>query len=484
MVENQAELWDTSGVTVFGVGGAGGNAVAQLIGRHGRSMKILCANTDIQALRAVPAASRLQLGRKLTGGLGAGTRAEIGRAAAEEAMPDIVRALKGSSLCFVAAGLGGGTGTGAAPIIARAARDRGILTIGVATMPFAFEGKRRMRAAEMGAIDLHDSVDAMITVCNQNLLGVAGREATLRAALGLSDSIIRDSATGFALLLGEPALKRVTPADLRAILSSSGHAIVGYSEHCTGAGRAAEAAKSALNNPLLEGAPATAQRLLITVAGGSDLGLFEVDEVIALIRAGAACDVELAWGAVIDPALAGRLRVGIVAAGLPVARPIGESAAAYILVPRATIQETVYAVAANDVSAALAVPQAQDADLPPAAAASMVSFVASAAAANAKRIFVEPGSKPRTAFGGPLPKLTHDPIAMSGNASKEIAGAGIARRARSLSLADRIHDATRDLKRRLGRRLKATSDHAAAPTSRLFHVTKAFASSRHQGQNP
>lgn len=483
---NQASFWDTPGVTVFGVGGAGGNAVARLIGRGACGMKIICANTDVQALRAVPAASRLQLGRNLTGGLGAGTRAEIGRAAAEEAMPEIIRALEGSSLCFIAAGLGGGTGTGAAPIIARAARDRGILTIGVATMPFAFEGKRRMHAAEKGAIDLHGSVDALITVCNQNLLDVAGREATLRTALGLSDSIICESATDFALLLGEPALKRVTAADLRATLSSSGNAIVGYSERCTGAGRAAEAAKSALDNPLLEGVVATAQRLLITVAGGSDLGLFEVDEVVALIRASTMGDVELAWGAVVDPALAGRLRVGIVAAGLPVARPVGESAAPYILAPHAPIQATAYPAAANDVCTALTLPRAQDTVMARAAAAIMASVstdeitaCAMTTEASAAGISDEPEATPRTDVEQPCLILTHSLTAIAGKAGEEMTRASTAHRARPFSLADRIYGATRDLKRGLGRRLKMTNNHAAPATPRVFHVAKAFATPRY-----
>ncbi|WP_052216201.1 cell division protein FtsZ [Sphingomonas sp. ERG5] len=467
MAKNQAECCDTPGVTVFGVGGAGSNAVAQLIGRDDCGMKIICANTDVQALRAVPAASRLQLGQSLTGGLGAGTRAEIGRAAAEEAMPEIVRALEGSSLCFIAAGLGGGTGTGAAPIIARAARDKGILTIGVATMPFAFEGKRRMHAAEMGSIDLRGSVDALITVCNQNLLDVVGRESTLRAALGLSDSIVCESATDFASLLGTTALKRVTAADLRAILSSSGNAVVGFSERCTGKDRAAEAAKSALNNPLLEGVPATAQRLLVTVAGGGDLGLFEVDEVIALIRAGTMDDVELAWGAVIDPALTGRLRVGIVAAGLPPAQPIGDSAAAYILVPRANIQEAAYPTPANDVSAALSFPRAQCPGMPPAAAEIIAS------------VSIPSKSIPTsTDCEEPLLTLTPDLTAVAGTAGEAITGDGPARQARTPSLVDRLFDATHDLKRRLGRRLKRTSDHIAPATSRTFYVAEAFASPR------
>lgn len=341
MTDQQPHSSETVCITVFGVGGAGGNAVAHLLQRPDCGMRIVCANTDVQALQNVPQANRLQLGRHVTAGLGAGARPDIGRAAAEEALPEIERALDGAALCFIAAGLGGGTGTGAAPVIARAARARGILTIGVATKPFAFEGKRRTRTAETGAALLAAQVDVMVTVCNQKLFEVIGPTTTLRAALDLSDAIIGESATDFALLLGEPALKRIGVADLRAILASSGNAVIGYGESHAGADRATEAARSALCNPLLEGVPGTARRLLVTVAGGADLGLFEVEEAISHVRGGMGADTELVWGATIDRALDGLLRVGIVAAGLPLPAPAAAQAAAYVLpvapAPRATV---------------------------------------------------------------------------------------------------------------------------------------------------
>ena len=324
---------DHGRLVVFGVGGAGGNAVRALLGRPDCGMTLLCANTDVQAMRAVPAANRLQLGRQITAGLGAGGRPEIGRAAAEEALPEIIEALQGASLCFIAAGLGGGTGTGAAPVIAKAARDLGILTIGVATKPFAFEGKRRARTADLGAADFRAQVDVMVTVCNQKLLGVIGRDTTLSDALRLSDSIIGESATDFALLLEEPALKRVSVADLRSLLASTGDAVIGFGERCVGWDRAANAARSALCNPLLEGLPGTARRLLVTVAGGEELTLFEVEEAITSLRANLPDGTEILWGAVLDAELAGRVRVGIIAGGIPVPDPTQQVVAPYVLQP-------------------------------------------------------------------------------------------------------------------------------------------------------
>ncbi|MFA6117824.1 MAG: cell division protein FtsZ [Sphingomonas sp.] len=317
MTQRELNLDDTVGVTLFGVGGAGGNAVARLFREPAHGMKIICANTDVQALRAAPSASQIQLGRSLTGGLGAGARSEVGRAAAQEALPEIIAALEGTSLCFVAAGFGGGTGTGAAPVIARAARERGILTIGIATKPFAFEGKRRARLAAAGVAEFEESVDALVVVCNEHLLRVAGPDTTFRGALHLSDSIVCDSATDFAALVAGPALKRLTLADIRQTLTSGGRAVIGYGERCSGRDRAMRAADSALRNPLLEDAPRGAQRLLVTIAGGADIGLFEIEEAVGYLRENVHPGAELVWGSVIDPALDGQMRIGITAAGLP-----------------------------------------------------------------------------------------------------------------------------------------------------------------------
>ncbi|MDB5703935.1 MAG: Cell division protein FtsZ [Sphingomonas bacterium] len=327
MMQQELNLGEAGGVTLFGVGGAGGNAVARLFRTAPSAMKVICANTDVQALRAAPAANQLQLGRRLTGGLGAGARPEIGRAAAEEALPEIIEALEGSALCFVAAGLGGGTGTGAAPVIAKAARERGILTIGIATRPFAFEGGRRGRIAAAGLAEFEQSVDAMVVVCNEHLFRVAGRDTTFRSALDLSDSIVCETATDFAALIAGSALKRVTLADIRATLQSGGRTVIGYGERIGGKDRAIRAADSALRNPLLEDAPRGAQRLLVTIAGGTDLRLFEVEETVDYLREKIHPGADLVWGSVIDPALDGRMRVGIAAAGLPARDAIAPSAA-------------------------------------------------------------------------------------------------------------------------------------------------------------
>ena len=330
MTQRELNLPNAAGVTLFGVGGAGGNAVSRLFREPETGMKIFCANTDVQALRAAPSASQLQLGRMLTMGLGAGAKPEIGRAAAQEALPEINAAFDGSGLCFIAAGLGGGTGTGAAPVIARAARERGILTIGIATRPFAFEGARRARTAAKGLAEFQASVDALVVVCNEHLFRVAGHETTLRQALDLSDSIVCDSARDFAALIAGPALKRVTIADIRAILDSGhdsgGRMVIGHGERCAGSGRAMLAAQSALRNPLLEDAPQGARRLLVTIAGGSDLGLFEVEEAVEYLREHVHAGADLVWGSVIDPALEGRVRVGITATGLPPREAVAVSA--------------------------------------------------------------------------------------------------------------------------------------------------------------
>ncbi len=372
MSQQQQNPVDEIGVTLFGVGGAGGNAVSRLFSAPGHGMKIICANTDLQAMRLVPAASQIQLGRHLTGGLGAGARPEVGRAAAREALPEILAALDGTSLCFVAAGFGGGTGTGAAPVIARAARERGILTIGIATKPFAFEGMRRTRLAAAGVAEFEDSVDALVVVCNEHLLRVAGPDTSFRGALHLSDSIVCDSATDFAALVAGPALKRLTFADIRSTLISGGRAVIGYGERCNGRGRAMRAAESALRNPLLEDAPRGAQRLLVTIAGGADLGLFEIEEAVAHLRANVDGGAELVWGSVVDPALDGHMRIGITAAGLPprdtledVPAPAGRPASVpvtpvpeLISVSEETEDVATVAIAAREAVASLAEPAA------------------------------------------------------------------------------------------------------------------------------
>ncbi|HSI19461.1 MAG TPA: cell division protein FtsZ [Sphingomonas sp.] len=303
-------------VTVIGVGGAGSNAVAALLRQPDHGLRLFCANTDRQALKAVDAAHRLQLGRSLTGGLGAGADPEIGRRAAEEALPDIRRALAGTGLCIIAAGLGGGTGTGAAPVIAAAARDMGAVTIGIAIKPFRFEGTRRARIAATGAAVFEEQADAMVTVCNEHLFRIAGADMTMRDALAASNALVCESASGFARLVSGAALKRVGLPDLRALLAAGGKAVIGYGEHGSGADRALHAARSALCNPLLETVMQSAGRLLVTISGGDDLRLHEVDQAVAWLRDHVEAGADIIWGATTDAALDGRVRIGIAATRL------------------------------------------------------------------------------------------------------------------------------------------------------------------------
>ncbi|GAA0315178.1 hypothetical protein GCM10009087_27020 [Sphingomonas oligophenolica] len=450
MLQRELSLNGASGVTLFGVGGAGCNAVSRLFRQSGSGMKIICANTDVQALRAAPSACQLQLGRRLTSGLGAGARPEIGRAAAQEALTEINAALEGSALCFIAAGLGGGTGTGAAPVIARAARDRAILTIGIATKPFAFEGTRRARTAAAGLIEFQDSVDALVVVCNENLFRVAGRETTFRQALDLSDSIVSDSAADFAALIAGPALKRVTIADIRAILDSGGRTVIGYGERCAGSDRATLAAESALRNPLLEDVPHGARRLLVTIAGGSDLGLFEVEEAVEYLRGHVHSSVDLVWGSVIDPALEGRVRVGITAAGLPERDQPAVAPRARSPVARARLEPPAPAIAVAPIWVP-AVPVGYDASPvmvamcePAAVAAPALAAVAHVILADeAEPIIAEPESG-----RAPLVLTSTYSLDLDIVADNPVSTVPIRSRARSASLVDRIYFAVRALKRR------------------------------------
>ena len=339
---------DGRGVTVIGVGGAGSNAVAAMsrYGCHG--LRVLCADTDQRALNGVEAPHRLQLGRQLTGGLGTGADFDMGRRAAEEAMPAILEALKGTGLCIIAAGLGGGTGTGAAPIIAAAARACGAVVIGIAIKPFRFEGTRRARNAEQGAGVFEEQADAMVTVCNEHLFRIAGADMTMRDALAASNALVCESASGFARLVSEVALKRVGLADLRALLATGGKSVIGYGEHGEGADRALHAARSALCNPLLETAMQSAGRLLVTISGGEDLRLYEVDAAIAWLSDHVEPGADIVWGATTDATLGGRVRIGIAAtrlvapsrAAVPVEQPVATSRPAFAAVPIATARST------------------------------------------------------------------------------------------------------------------------------------------------
>jgi cell division protein FtsZ len=302
-------------ICVIGVGGAGGNAVANMLAGDVIGVDFLVANTDAQALNASAAGGRIQLGRSLTQGLGAGSVAEIGRAAAEESVDEIRLALEGAHICFIAAGMGGGTGTGAAPVVARIAGEMGILTIGVVTRPFAFEGSRRTRVAEAGIAELERFVDTLIVIPNQNLFRTAGPATTIRDAFRSADDVLRQGVRGITDLIVTPGLVNLDFADIRAVMSGMGRAMMGTGE-ASGANRAVEAAKLAISNPLLDGAVNGARGVVISITGGEDLRLTEMDEAAGYIMDLIDPEADIIWGSAVDPGMNGQMRVSIVATGL------------------------------------------------------------------------------------------------------------------------------------------------------------------------
>jgi cell division protein FtsZ len=302
-------------IRIIGVGGAGGNAVANMI-RHGvRGVDFIVANTDAQSLRSSPAETLIQLGRATTEGLGAGSHAEIGRAAAEESLPEIERVLEGAHMCFIAAGMGGGTGTGAAPVIAKAARAKGILTVGVVTKPFGFEGSRRAKAAEAGLEALREHVDTLIVVPNQNLFRIASPATTFKQAFDLADEILQQGVRGITDLMVMPGLINLDFADVRTVMRDMGRAMMGMGE-AEGDNRALRAAQAAVANPLIDEAIKGARGLIISITGGEDMGLLEVDEAASHIQKLVDQDADIIWGSAFTPELNGRIRVSIVATGL------------------------------------------------------------------------------------------------------------------------------------------------------------------------
>lgn len=306
-------------ITVFGVGGAGGNAVNNMIESGLEGVEFVVANTDAQALELSSAERRIQLGASITEGLGAGSRPEVGCAAAEEALDEIVEHLHGAHMVFITAGMGGGTGTGAAPVIARAAREHGILTVGVVTKPFQFEGTRRMRLAEEGIRDLQQYVDTLIIIPNQNLFRIANENTTFADAFGMADQVLHSGVAGITDLMMKPGLINLDFADVRTVMNEMGKAMMGTGE-ATGENRAIEAAEAAISNPLLdEVSMKGAKGVLINITGGMDLTLYEVDEAANRIRSEVDPDANIIVGSTFDTSLDGRMRVSVVATGIEVA---------------------------------------------------------------------------------------------------------------------------------------------------------------------
>ncbi len=303
-------------ITVFGVGGAGGNAVNNMIRSGLEGVEFVCANTDSQALMSSRATRLIQMGVAVTEGLGAGSQPEVGRAAAEEVIDEITDHLTGSHMVFVTAGMGGGTGTGAAPIIARTARDHGILTVGVVTKPFQFEGARRMRVAEAGIHELQQHVDTLIVIPNQNLFRIANEKTTFADAFAMADQVLFSGVACITDLMVKEGLINLDFADVRSVMSEMGKAMMGTGE-ASGDRRAQQAAEAAIANPLLdETSMRGARGLLISITGGRDLTLFEVDEAATRIREEVDPDANIILGATFDESLEGVIRVSVVATGI------------------------------------------------------------------------------------------------------------------------------------------------------------------------
>ena len=308
-------------ITVIGVGGAGGNAVANMVEQGLEGIDFVVANTDAQALGKSPAATRIQLGLKITQGLGAGSRPEIGRAAAEETLEHIERALEGSHMVFITAGMGGGTGTGAAPVVARAAREMGMLTVGVVTKPFSFEGARRMRSAEAGIEELQKHVDTLIIIPNQNLFLIANANTTFKQAFAMADQVLHQGVRGITDLMVMPGLINLDFADVRTVMSEMGKAMMGTGE-AEGEGRAIEAASKAIANPLLdEVSMRGAKGVIVNITGGDDLKLMEVEEAAEHIRGLVDPDANIIVGSAFNDELNGRMRVSVVATGIEASQP-------------------------------------------------------------------------------------------------------------------------------------------------------------------
>jgi cell division protein FtsZ len=303
-------------ITVFGVGGAGGNAVNNMIDQQLEGVEFVVANTDAQALQQSRANATIQMGLKVTEGLGAGARPSVGAAAAEETIEEIVDHLAGAHMCFITAGMGGGTGTGAAPIIAQAARELGVLTVGVVTKPFQFEGNKRMKQAEDGIEALQKVVDTLIIIPNQNLFRLANERTTFTEAFAMADDVLYQGVKGVTDLMVRPGLINLDFADVRAVMDEMGKAMMGTGE-AEGDNRAVEAAEKAIANPLLDEISLHgAKGVLINITGGYDLTLFELDEAANIIREKVDPDANIIVGSTLDTSMEGRLRVSVVATGI------------------------------------------------------------------------------------------------------------------------------------------------------------------------
>ena len=343
-------------ITVFGIGGAGGNAVNNMIDKALDGVDFVVANTDAQALQSSKSTSKIQLGEKITEGLGAGARPGVGAAAAEESIEAIVDYLVGSHMCFITAGMGGGTGTGGAPIVAQAARELGILTVGVVTKPFQFEGLRRMRQAEDGVEALQKVVDTLIIIPNQNLFRIANEQTTFTEAFSLADDVLYQGVKGVTDLMVRPGIINLDFADIRSVMDEMGKAMMGTGE-ASGEDRAIQAAEKAIANPLLDEISLQGARgVLINITGGDNLTLFELDEAANRIREEVDPDANIIVGSTMDSSLAEVMRVSVVATGIDAV--VG---AADVPVPRRSLKEPLATPSGIEVSAEFVAPASVEA---------------------------------------------------------------------------------------------------------------------------
>ncbi|MEQ8199311.1 MAG: cell division protein FtsZ [Clostridiaceae bacterium] len=314
MLDFEVDIQDFTNIKVIGCGGGGSNAVNRMIVEGLKNVEFLAINTDKQALMLSHANQKIQVGEKLTKGLGAGANPEIGKKAAEESREEIEEAIKGADMVFITAGMGGGTGTGAAPVVAEIAKTMGILTVGVVTKPFPFEGRRRMKHAEMGIETLKEKVDTLVIIPNERLLTMVDKKTTLLDSFKLADDVLMQGVQGISDLITIPGLVNLDFADVRAVMIDKGLAHMGVGRG-SGDNRAAEAAKQAISSPLLETSIVGATGVLLNVTGGADLGLLEINEAAEIVQDAADPDANIIFGAVIDESLKDEIRITVIATG-------------------------------------------------------------------------------------------------------------------------------------------------------------------------
>lgn len=314
MLDFDLEVEQYANIKVIGVGGGGSNAVNRMIEAELRGVEFIAVNTDAQALNLSKSPHKIQVGSKLTKGLGAGANPEIGKKAAEESKEEIHEALKGADMIFVTAGMGGGTGTGAAPVVAEVAKELGALTVGVVTKPFTFEGKKRMIQAEAGIEELKDKVDTLITIPNDKLMQVIDKHTSIIEAFKIADDVLRQGVQGISDLIAVPGLINLDFADVKTIMKDAGSALMGIGT-ANGENRAKEAAQSAISSPLLETSIEGAKGVLLNITGGASLGLFEVNEAAEIIAQAADPEGNIIFGAVIDESMDEDVRVTVIATG-------------------------------------------------------------------------------------------------------------------------------------------------------------------------